>query len=153
MGHTSTEGIANPIGIKLGPSSDPAQIVEIIRKLNPKQEEGKLVLITRYGQGRVKEHLPKMIQVIKESGEPVVWSADPMHGNAIKASNGVKTRDFNAILSELQDCFDVHAEMNNCLGGIHFELPETMSASASEELLESQRPVFQETMRPIATQD
>lgn len=115
-------GIANPIGVKLGPSSNSEDIVSIIRQLNPKQEEGKIVLITRYGQGRVRDHLPDMIRAIQASGEPVVWSADPMHGNAIKASNGVKTRDFNAILSELQDCFDVHSEMNNCLGGIHFEL-------------------------------
>ncbi|MFW7379974.1 MAG: class II 3-deoxy-7-phosphoheptulonate synthase [Oligoflexus sp.] len=115
-------GIANPVGLKVGPSSDPAEIVEIIKYLNPSSEEGKVTLITRYGQGKVKEHLPKLIEAVRSADVPVVWSADPMHGNAIKTGNGVKTRDFGAILSEVTDTFEVHRQMGTPLGGIHFEL-------------------------------
>lgn len=115
-------GVANPIGVKLGPSSDANEVIEIIHTLNPDNEEGKINLITRYGQARVKDHLPDLIQKVKKAGLHVVWSTDPMHGNAIKAANGVKTRDFNAILSEVKDTFAVHRKAGTPLGGIHFEL-------------------------------
>ncbi len=115
-------GIANPIGIKVGPSSDPREIIEICKTLNPHGEEGKITLISRYGQGKVKQHLPGLIQAIRASGCPVVWSVDPMHGNGIKTQGGTKTRDFGAILGEVQESFEVHKQEGNPLGGIHFEL-------------------------------
>ena len=115
-------GIANPIGLKVGPTSDPKEILEICQTLNPKQEEGKITLISRYGQGKVKQHLPGLIQAVKATGIPVVWSVDPMHGNGIKTQGGTKTRDFGAILGEVEESFEVHKQLNNPLGGIHFEL-------------------------------
>jgi len=115
-------GIANPIGLKVGPTSDPKEILEICQTLNPKQEEGKITLISRYGQGKVKQHLPGLIQAVKATGIPVVWSVDPMHGNGIKTQGGTKTREFGAILGEVEESFEVHKQLNNPLGGIHFEL-------------------------------
>ena len=45
-----------------------------------------------------------------------------MHGNGIKTQGGTKTRDFGAILKEVQESFEVHKQLDNPLGGIHFEL-------------------------------
>ena len=45
-----------------------------------------------------------------------------MHGNAIKTEDGVKTRDFDAILSELRDTYQIHQQLGSVLGGVHFEL-------------------------------
>jgi 3-deoxy-7-phosphoheptulonate synthase len=115
-------GIANPIGLKVGPTSDPKEIIEICRTLNPNHEEGKITLISRYGEGKVKQHLPSLIQAVRAADIPVVWSVDPMHGNGIKTEGGVKTRDFDAILAEVQESFEVHKQLGNPLGGIHFEL-------------------------------
>jgi 3-deoxy-D-arabino-heptulosonate 7-phosphate (DAHP) synthase class II len=51
-----------------------------------------------------------------------VWSCDPMHGNTYSTPNGVKTRNFDAILAELTNTFLVHQTNNSYLGGVHFEL-------------------------------
>jgi 3-deoxy-7-phosphoheptulonate synthase len=115
-------GIANPIGLKVGPTSDPKEIIEICRTLNPRNEEGKITLISRYGEGKVHKHLPSLIQAVRKADLPVVWSVDPMHGNGIKTEGGIKTRDFDAILAEVQESFEVHKKEGSALGGIHFEL-------------------------------
>lgn len=115
-------GIANPIGIKVGPSADPRDIVQLMNTLNPKNAWGRLVLITRFGKGQVAKYLPGFIAAVKEAGLKAVWTVDPMHGNVIKTDGGIKTRDFNDILSELKDSFRIHNELDNYLGGVHFEL-------------------------------
>ncbi len=113
-------GIANPIGLKVGPSSDVRDIKAIVERLNPCKESGKVTLITRYGQGKAQKHLPELIQAFR--GIPVVWSIDPMHGNAAKTDKGVKTRNFDDILSEVKESFSIHKAQGSTLGGIHFEL-------------------------------
>ena len=45
-----------------------------------------------------------------------------MHGNTETVANGVKTRRFEKILGELEQAFDIHAEMGSYLGGVHLEL-------------------------------
>lgn len=115
-------GIANPVGLKVGPNSDPADIAKIVQRLNPKNEDGKITLITRFGKGNVRRYLPPLIDAIREHSFAVTWSSDPMHGNGSKTDLGFKTRDFSNILSELTDTFQIHQEKSTTMGGIHFEL-------------------------------
>ena len=115
-------GIANPIGIKVGPSTDPRELLQVIKTLNPKNEAGRLVLISRFGHQKVKNLFPAIAKAVHDSPHNVVWSVDPMHGNAIKTEDGVKTRDFDAILSELRDTYQIHQQLGSVLGGVHFEL-------------------------------
>lgn len=115
-------GIGNPIGVKVGPTMEPGELVEVVRALNPADEPGKLTLITRYGVDRVRDLLPRHVAAVKAAGLSVVWSCDPMHGNTRKTSVGLKTRDFDDILGELRAAFDVHAAEGSVLGGVHFEL-------------------------------
>lgn len=115
-------GIGNPIGVKVGPTMAPGELVEIVRALNPNDEPGKLTLITRYGAERVRDLLPSHVAAVRDAGLQVVWSSDPMHGNTRKTSVGVKTRDFDDILGELRAAFDVHAAEGTVLGGVHFEM-------------------------------
>lgn len=115
-------GIANPVGLKVGPSADPKEILDIVKALNPKNEEGKITLISRYGEGKVKSHLSKLVKAVQAENLNVVWSSDPMHGNGSKTEDGTKTRNFDSILAEIQDVFSVHNENQSCLAGIHFEL-------------------------------
>jgi 3-deoxy-7-phosphoheptulonate synthase len=121
-------GIANPIGIKVGPTCGPEDLVRLVRRLNPDNVWGRVTLITRLGAKRVQELLPPLVRALQEgsaAGEgpsAVLWSCDPMHGNTIRTVGGVKTRDFEQILRELRETFAVHKALGSRLGGVHFEL-------------------------------
>jgi 3-deoxy-7-phosphoheptulonate synthase len=114
-------GLANPIGVKVGPTCAPEELARLVERLNPENEAGRLILITRLGADRVADLLPPLIAAVRDLGARVVWSCDPMHGNTIRLG-GVKTRLFDRILEELQASFAVHAAQGTCLGGVHFEL-------------------------------
>tara|TARA_B110000037_G_scaffold158054_1_gene178327 strand:- start:159 stop:1259 length:1101 start_codon:yes stop_codon:yes gene_type:complete len=115
-------GIANPIGLKCGPSTDPDDLLRLIEKLNPLNQSGRLTLIARMGSSDVYGKLKPLISAVKKSGLIVGWCCDPMHGNTVKASSGFKTRKMNDIMTEVKGFFDVHKEMDTIPGGVHFEM-------------------------------
>jgi 3-deoxy-7-phosphoheptulonate synthase len=115
-------GVENPIGIKVGPSTDPEELLRIIDIVNPHNEAGRLNLIVRMGADKIAAHLPALIRAIEREGKNVVWSSDPMHGNTIKAPNGYKTRRVNDILREVQQFFQIHKAEGTYAGGVHFEM-------------------------------
>jgi 3-deoxy-7-phosphoheptulonate synthase len=115
-------GIKNPIGMKCGPTSDPSDLLHLIDRLNPKNEPGRLTLITRMGSDKVEAKLPGLIRAVQREGRQVVWCIDPMHGNTITSSNGYKTRVFGRILDEVHSAFAIHAAEGSYAGGVHFEL-------------------------------
>jgi len=116
------KGIHNPIGVKVGPGMQPDELIQLIDSLNPENIPGRLTLITRMGADVLESKLPALVKKVKEEGRNVVWSSDPMHGNTIKASNGYKTRDFDAVLREIQQFFSVHKAEGSWAGGVHFEM-------------------------------
>ena len=115
-------GIANAIGVKIGPTSDPADVVALVRRLNPSNEPGRITMITRFGADKAEKGLGRVIEAVRLDQLKVLWSVDPMHGNIIKTKNNVKTRDFDAILSELRHTIKAHKKLGTHLGGVHFEL-------------------------------
>ncbi|WP_419420287.1 3-deoxy-7-phosphoheptulonate synthase class II [Legionella sp. D16C41] len=115
-------GVENPIGIKVGPSATGDWLKEILTRINPKHEEGRVVLITRLGAKDISELLPPLIEEVKRTKIPVTWACDPMHGNTETTPEGIKTRHFDNILSELQQALTIHYDMSSYLGGVHFEL-------------------------------
>ena len=115
-------GVLNPIGIKIGPKHDIAEVKKLIARLNPTNEAGRITLITRFGAKNVDKHLPQLVREIKKEGCKVVWSCDPMHGNTYTAESGHKTRNFDEILQELQCFFEIHWAEGSIPGGVHFEL-------------------------------
>ncbi len=114
-------GIRNPIGMKCGPSLEPDQLIRLIDILNPENEPGRLTLISRFGAGKVNDHLPGLVKAVQREGRSVVWCCDPMHGNTISAA-GYKTRPFDRVLSEVREFFAVHRELGSYPGGVHFEM-------------------------------
>ncbi|KAJ3024763.1 UNVERIFIED_CONTAM: hypothetical protein HDU68_007798 [Siphonaria sp. JEL0065] len=114
-------GLANPIGIKCGPSMEPEELIRILDILDPNFETGKVTLITRYGHDKIEKYLPGHIQAVKTTKHKVVWCCDPMHGNT-ETVNGVKTRRFDNIAEELGKAFRIHTQNDSALGGVHFEL-------------------------------
>jgi 3-deoxy-7-phosphoheptulonate synthase len=113
--------IRNPIGVKLGPTASPDDAVELVERLNPGREPGRLTLITRLGAGKVREVLPPLVERITEHGAPVVWICDPMHGNTFEAPSGHKTRRLDHVLDEVTGFFEVHSALGTHPGGIHVE--------------------------------
>ncbi|MGQ0530501.1 MAG: class II 3-deoxy-7-phosphoheptulonate synthase [Panacagrimonas sp.] len=115
-------GIANPVGVKIGPSITEDWLLGLCRALNPANEPGKLVLIHRMGATKIGEHLPRLIECVAKAGLRALWICDPMHGNTQTLGSGVKTRRFDDILSEVTQAFALHAACGSRLGGVHLEL-------------------------------
>ncbi len=114
-------GIKNPIGLKCGPSLTPDGLLELIDVLNPDNEPGRLTLISRMGADHIEEGIRPLLRAVKDSGHPVVWACDPMHGNTITAG-GYKTRPFDRILKEVEAFFAVHRAEGTHAGGVHVEM-------------------------------
>jgi 3-deoxy-7-phosphoheptulonate synthase len=115
-------GIANPIAFKVGPTITEQELLLLLDILNPNNIPGRITLISRMGKDNIHKHLPPLIKTVKNNGNNVIWSCDPMHGNTIKTSNGYKTRDFNHILAEVKAFFAIHEQLQTIAGGVHFEL-------------------------------
>ena len=115
-------GIVNPIGMKVGPSLRPATLLKLIDRLDPDNEPGRLTLICRFGAQKIGTCLPPLIEAVKREGRTVLWICDPMHGNTEMTATGIKTRRFEAILTELEHAFEIHEACGSHLGGVHFEL-------------------------------
>ena len=115
-------GIENPIGIKVGPTMNGWELVELLNIVNPNKEIGRVTLKTRKGEDRVQALLGDHIEAVRKSGHIVVWQCDPMHGNTRSTPTGVKTRHFSSILNEVASALKIHKEHDSFLGGVHLEL-------------------------------
>jgi len=114
--------LANPVGVKLGPTATPEQAIELCERLNPTNTAGRLTLISRMGNTKVRDTLPPIVEKVTAAGYKVVWQCDPMHGNTIESSNGYKTRHFDRIVDEVLGYFEVHRDLTTHPGGLHVEL-------------------------------
>jgi len=115
-------GIRNPIGVKIGPTMTPEWLLELLDILDPESEPGRLTLIHRMGHANVADCLPQLVEAAKRAERTVLWCCDPMHGNTETTATGRKTRRFENILSELEQSFEIHADLGSYQGGVHFEL-------------------------------
>jgi 3-deoxy-7-phosphoheptulonate synthase len=115
-------GLANPLGIKCGPSLDADTLLALLDTLNPAREPGRITLISRMGASRIEAALPPLLRAVRQEGHPILWSCDPMHGNTIKAANGYKTRPFGTILDEARAFFEIAGSEGARPGGIHIEM-------------------------------
>jgi 3-deoxy-7-phosphoheptulonate synthase len=134
-------GVGNPLGVKIGPTVSPDEVVSLCERLNRDRVPGRLSLITRLGAARVEELLPGLVAAVRSAGHPVLWVCDPMHGNTYQTPGGVKTRHFDAILSELTSFFSVHRELRSWPGGVHIELTGenvTECLGGAEEVLDTE---------------
>ena len=140
--------IQNPIGVKLGPTTTPEDVVALVQRLDPHQTPGRLMLISRMGAGKVRDLLPPLVEKVQASGHPVVWVCDPMHGNTFEAPSGHKTRRFDDVVGEVRGFFDVHRSLGTHPGGLHIELTGdevTECVGGAEGLLEQHLPMRYET--------
>jgi 3-deoxy-7-phosphoheptulonate synthase len=134
-------GVCNPVGVKLGPGATADDAVTLAERLNPSRTPGRLTFVVRMGEKRVGDALPPLLRAVREADLPVVWVCDPMHGNMVRTSSGTKTRDFDAIMAELQGFFGACREAGTWPGGVHLEFTGedvTECLGGSEAVLEEQ---------------
>ena len=113
--------IANPIGVKIGPTITPEEAAELVERLDPERVDGRVTLVSRMGNDAVREKLPPIVDAVSRSGHRVVWQCDPMHGNTEESPSGHKTRHFDRIMDEVEGFFEVHQRLGTHPGGIHVE--------------------------------
>jgi len=116
------KGIKNPIGMKVGPTVEPEELIRLIDALNPKNEPGRLTLYGRFGADKIAARLPRLMATTVKEGRNVVWASDPMHGNTLKAANGYKTRPFDRVLAEVKGFIEVARAEGAHPGGVHLEM-------------------------------
>jgi 3-deoxy-7-phosphoheptulonate synthase len=114
--------LANPIGVKLGPSTSPEDAVALVERLDPERVPGRMTVITRLGARKVHDLLPPLVEKVEASGASVVWVCDPMHGNTVTSPGGYKTRHFDDVIDEVRGFFEVHQALGSHPGGVHVEL-------------------------------
>jgi 3-deoxy-7-phosphoheptulonate synthase len=114
--------VKNPIGVKLGPTTTGQDAVDLIEKLDPEREPGRLTFITRMGASKIREALPPVVEAVRDAGAQVVWVTDPMHGNTVTSQNGYKTRRFDDVMDEVRGFFEVHRSLGTVPGGLHVEM-------------------------------
>jgi len=114
--------VRNPIGVKLGPTTTPQTMLDLIDKLDPQREPGRLTFITRMGAGKIRDALPPLLEAIKASDAQPLWVTDPMHGNGLTTPTGYKTRRFDDVVDEVKGFFEAHRAAGTHPGGIHVEL-------------------------------
>ncbi len=134
-------GVGNPIGCKVGPSTDVSYVLELCEKLNPARIPGRLTLISRMGANKVEDALRPLLRAARDAGHPVVWACDPMHGNTVTAANGRKTRQFDEICAEIDGFVRAHHAEGTWPGGIHVELTGdnvTECTGGGDNILEGQ---------------
>jgi 3-deoxy-7-phosphoheptulonate synthase len=137
-------GVKNPIGVKLGPTTTPAEALELCERLNPERVPGRLTLITRLGVANVTTALGPIVRAVTDAGHPVVWECDPMHGNTFTSEGGRKTRHFDDVLGEIRGFFAVHHAEGTWPGGVHVELTGddvTECLGGVEDILEEHLPL------------
>jgi 3-deoxy-7-phosphoheptulonate synthase len=115
-------GVGNPIGCKVGPSMTGEDVIALCEALNPARLPGRLTLITRMGADRIEDGLRPLLRAVSDTGHPVVWACDPMHGNTYTSPGGRKTRAFDDVMREVVGFVRAHRAEGTWPGGIHVEL-------------------------------
>jgi 3-deoxy-7-phosphoheptulonate synthase len=142
-------GVGNPVGCKIGPSVTPDEVLALCEALNPARIPGRLTLITRMGADAIEAKLVTLLEAVQESGHPVAWACDPMHGNTFTAPSGRKTRHLDAVLAEIAGFFRAHRSVGTWPGGVHIELTGddvTECLGGAEEILDADLDTRYETM-------
>jgi 3-deoxy-7-phosphoheptulonate synthase len=114
-------GVANPVGMKCGPSLAVDDMLRLIERLDPDNKAGRLVLIGRFGADKVAAHLPELMRATKREGRNAIWTIDPMHGNT-RSAGKLKTRLVSDILTEIRTFFEVAKAEGAHAGGMHLEM-------------------------------
>ncbi len=112
-------GIENPIGVKVGPSTQPEHIRELQEKLNPARRIGKIVWMLRAGLDHPDVSRQTVESLLSAEEAPIVMY--DIHGSTIKRADGMKIRSVERILQEIEQLYEICKSMGTKLHGLHLE--------------------------------
>jgi 3-deoxy-7-phosphoheptulonate synthase len=115
-------GLRNPVGVKLSANATPADVLALADLLNPANEPGKLLFITRIGAARAARALPPLLAAARDGGVACAWCCDPMHANTLTTAGGLKTRRVDDIIAEVRATVAAHKAQGTTLAGLHLEI-------------------------------
>ncbi|MFD7732318.1 3-deoxy-7-phosphoheptulonate synthase [Kitasatospora phosalacinea] len=126
--------VANPVAVKVGPGTDPHDLLDLCRRLDPDREPGRLTLVARMGRDLVGPRLPALVTAVRRAGHPVVWLTDPMHGNTVVTPDGFKTRLLDTVVAEVCGFLAAVHEGGGVPGGLHLETtPDEVTECVDDE--------------------
>ncbi|MCH6162579.1 3-deoxy-7-phosphoheptulonate synthase [Streptomyces marispadix] len=127
------EQVNNPVGVKLGPSAEPADVRALCKRFDRYGPPGRLTLISRMGRGAVTERLPRLVEAAAPFAGRVVWLCDPMHGNTLPHVSGRKSRVLTDVREEVRGFFAVLRDYGAHPCGLHLETtPEPVTECVPE---------------------
>ena len=114
-------GIENVVGVKCGPTLTPDELLQLMDRLDPYHQAGKLVLIARFGAMKIGDLLPPLMRAAREEDRAVLWTVDPMHGNTSMVGKR-KVRRLPDILGEIDAFFAIARAEGVHPCGVHLEM-------------------------------
>lgn len=114
--------VANPVACKIGPTAAPEDVVRLCRLLDPDRVPGRLILVVRMGRRGIADALPGIVAAVRRAAHPVIWLSDPMHGNTVRAGNGMKTRYLSDVAAEASAFREILEAQGQHAGGLHLEV-------------------------------
>jgi 3-deoxy-7-phosphoheptulonate synthase len=124
--------IANPIGVKVGPTTSRQDVIDLVQTLNPHEQRGRVSLIARMGAAEA-ERLGPLAEAVAGRAAPVLWQCDPMHGNT-RQLNGTKLRLLPDIRAEISDFVRTLRSHGCHPGGLHLEVTPDAVRECHEDL-------------------
>ncbi|EPQ32230.1 uncharacterized protein PFL1_00427 [Pseudozyma flocculosa PF-1] len=140
--------IRNPVGIKVGPSMKPQELIEILDILNPDvplssgsdeeggegshngtvrygKEKGRVMVIIRLGASKVASLLPPLLSAIAASShyDSIILLCDPMHGNTQTSPYPPTSTDPSAQPLKTRSFGDIISEILHFLDIISTDFP------------------------------
>ncbi len=132
-------GIANPVGIKCGPSIEPDQLLALLDRIDPERTPGRVMLVTRLGHEKIASRLGPLMAAVRGAGHPVLWLCDPMHGNN-RTIVGLKTRLVPDIVSEVRQFAAIARSLGVPPGGLHLEVTPATVMECVDDLSQAYAP-------------
>lgn len=130
-------GLDNPIGLRLGRQIDTHMLVNIVDRLNPARQTGKILLIANTAGSP--QALGEAIRALQTQRSPVIWLCDPLIAHTAQPATSSLTQK---VALEWDQTLSLHRTLDSRLSGIALEVRSPVSSLADSERHEDLAPFF-----------
>ncbi len=130
-------GLDNPIALRLGRQFDTHRLVDIVERLNPGRQTGKILLIANTAGGP--QALGEAIRALQTQRSPVIWLCDPLDTDSAPQATSTLTQN---VAQEWDRTLSLHRTLDSRLSGIALEVRNHGSSLTAPERHEDAAPFF-----------